>query len=85
VNATVNKPLSVMGGNKRRQGEAQCERTFTALDGSEWIALCHSCFIARERAPGMHCRGGCVGPRGGVDAVEKISCPCLESNPDSSV
>jgi hypothetical protein len=49
-------------------------RTFliTALDGSEWIASCHGCFTARERAPGTHCIGVWVGPRGGLDAVEKI-------------
>jgi hypothetical protein len=57
----------------------------TALDGTEWIASCHGCFTARERAPGMYCIGGWVGLSGGLNAVEKISCPCLESNPDSSV
>jgi hypothetical protein len=37
-----------------------------------------------ERAPGTHWIGGWVGPRGGLDAKEKSSCSCQESNPDSS-
>jgi hypothetical protein len=59
----------------------------TALDGSEWLASWRGYLTARERALSMHCIGDLMGPRGGLDAVEKrkISCPCLESNPDSSV
>jgi hypothetical protein len=35
--------------------------------------------------PGTYWIGGWVGPRAGLDAVErKPSCPCWESNPDSS-
>jgi hypothetical protein len=34
-------------------------------------------------APAIHLIGGWMGPRAGLDLVEKrkISCPCLESNP----
>jgi hypothetical protein len=40
----------------------------------------------RERAPGTHWTEGWVGPRAGLDTMKnKISCPCWESNPDSSV
>jgi hypothetical protein len=37
----------------------------------------------RERAPGIHCIGGWVGPRAGLDAVvrRKISSPYRNSNP----
>jgi hypothetical protein len=40
-----------------------------------------------EIALDIHCTGGWVGPRAIVDIVEKrrISLPCQESNPDSSV
>jgi hypothetical protein len=40
-----------------------------------------------ETAPGTHWTGGCVGPRAGVDTVEKrkISCPYQESNSVSLV
>jgi hypothetical protein len=36
--------------------------------------------------PGTHWTECCVGPRAGLDGVEKriISCPCTESKPDSS-
>jgi hypothetical protein len=35
---------------------------------------------------GIHWIGGCVGPRTGLDAVEKRKCfdPCLKSNTDTS-
>jgi hypothetical protein len=57
----------------------------TASDGGEWSATLTSCFTPREIAPGTHWIGGWVGPRAGLDAVEKrrISCPCRESNPGS--
>jgi hypothetical protein len=40
-----------------------------------------------EESPGAHWVGGWVGPRTGLDAMEKrkIFCPCGESIPDSSV
>jgi hypothetical protein len=40
-------------------------------------------FTPWEKAPGTQWIGGWVGPRAGLDAVEKrkISCPCWESNP----
>lgn len=41
----------------------------------------------RERAPGIYSLGGWVDFRAGVGAVEKrqITCPCWDSNCDSSV
>jgi hypothetical protein len=44
-------------------------------------------FTPRERTPGIHCTGGWVGPRAGLDkeSREKILCPCRESNPDRPV
>jgi hypothetical protein len=43
----------------------------SALDGGEWSAsrTCH--FTPGEKAPGTHWIGGHVGPRAGLDAVEK--------------
>jgi hypothetical protein len=38
VNATVNKPLSVMEGNKRRRGLLQCERTLTLAASGQGAA-----------------------------------------------
>jgi hypothetical protein len=38
----------------------------------------------RQRALCTHWIGGWVGPRGGLDDVEKSVCSCQESNPDSS-
>jgi hypothetical protein len=49
-----------------------------AVDGSEWSASRPCRFTA-----GTHWIGGWVGPRTGLDVVEKRkSCPCLDSNPD---
>jgi hypothetical protein len=44
-------------------------------------------FIAGERAPDTHWIEGWMGPRVGLDIVEKgkISCPSRESNPGRSV
>jgi hypothetical protein len=48
---------------------------------------CSVCITLIETAAGTHCIGGWVGPRAGLDVMEKrkIPCPCLELNPDSSV
>jgi hypothetical protein len=43
----------------------------TILDESEWPVSCPGCFIPEERAPGAHWIGGWVGPRYGLDAVER--------------
>jgi hypothetical protein len=43
----------------------------SALDGGEWSALRPGRFTPREWAPGTHWIGGWVGPRAGLDAVEK--------------
>jgi hypothetical protein len=39
-----------------------------------------------RKPPSTHFIGGCMGLRGGLDILEKeMSCPCQESNFDSSV
>jgi hypothetical protein len=43
----------------------------SALDGGEWSASCLCCFTPGETAIGTHWIGGWVGPRTGLDAVEK--------------
>jgi hypothetical protein len=43
----------------------------SALDGGEWSASHPGHFTPEERAPGTHCIGGWVGPRTGLDDVEK--------------
>jgi hypothetical protein len=43
----------------------------SALVGGEWSASCAGRFTPRERAPGTHSIGGSVGPKGGLDDVEK--------------
>jgi hypothetical protein len=41
--------------------------------GGEWLASCPGRFTPGERAPGTHWMGGWVGPKTGLDAVEKSS------------
>jgi hypothetical protein len=43
----------------------------SAIDGGEWSDSRSSRFTSRERAPGTHWLGGWVGPRAGLDTVEK--------------
>jgi hypothetical protein len=53
----------------------------SALVTGEWSASRPGCFTARERAPGTHWIGGWVGPRAGLDGVEKrkfLTLPRLE-------
>jgi hypothetical protein len=54
------------------------------LDGDEWSAFCPAHSICGKRAPGTHWIGGCVGPRAGLDVMErerKISCALLGIKP----
>jgi hypothetical protein len=44
----------------------------SAPDGGEWSATRSDRFTPGERAPGTHWIGGWLGPRAGLDAVEKI-------------
>jgi hypothetical protein len=43
----------------------------SALAGGEWSASRPCCFTPEESAPSTHWIGGWVGPRGGLDDVEK--------------
>jgi hypothetical protein len=55
-----------------------------ALAGSEWLASRPYRFTPGERAPGNHWIGGWVGPRDGLDDVEKrkfLNLPGLERRP----
>jgi hypothetical protein len=47
----------------------------SALDGGEWSVSCPGRFTPRKRAPGIHCVGGWVGPRSGLDTVSKRKIP----------
>jgi hypothetical protein len=55
----------------------------SAVYGGEWSASYPGRLTSRERAPGIHCIGGRVGPRPGLDTVSKIKIPSprRESNP----
>jgi hypothetical protein len=59
----------------------------SALDWGEWSASRPGRFTPRERAPGAHWIGGCVGPRAVLDAVVKreIPSPRRESNPRTTI
>jgi hypothetical protein len=47
------------------------------------VSFTHRPFTTEERGPGTHWIGGWVGPRAGLEAVERrnISCCCWKSNP----
>jgi hypothetical protein len=56
----------------------------SALAGGEWSALRPGRFTPGERAPDTHWIGGWVGPRAGLDDVEKrkfLTLPGLEFRP----
>jgi hypothetical protein len=56
----------------------------SALVGVEWSASRPCRFTPEERAPGTHWIGGWVGPRAGLDNVEKrkfLTLPSLELRP----
>jgi hypothetical protein len=56
----------------------------SALDGGEWLASRPGSFTPGERAPGTHWIGSWVGPRAGLDDVEKrkfLTLPGLEPQP----
>jgi hypothetical protein len=59
----------------------------SALDGGESSASRPGRFTSWKTPSGTHWIGGWVGPRAGwtLWRRQKISCPCRESNPDSSV
>jgi hypothetical protein len=59
----------------------------SALDGGEWSDSRPGHFTPRERDPGAHWIGGCVGHRAGLDAVvkRKIPSPRRESNPRTPI
>jgi hypothetical protein len=52
--------------------DAQTQVYFTSpLVGNEWSALRPDRFIPEERAPSTHWIGGWVGPKAGIDDMEK--------------
>jgi hypothetical protein len=56
----------------------------SALVGGEWSASHPGRFTSKEIASGTSCIGGWVGPRGGMDAVEKdFVLPGIEIRPSS--
>jgi hypothetical protein len=59
----------------------------SALNGGECSVSRPCRFTPGDRSLGTHEIAGWVGPRTGVDVVEKrkISCPCLYSKPDRPV
>jgi hypothetical protein len=76
-----------------RHGGAWGEKSYSsfsfmtsALDGGEWSASRPGRALPpRERTTGTHCRGGCVGPRAGLDteAGGKILSPLPGIEPRS--
>jgi hypothetical protein len=56
----------------------------SALEGGEWLSSGHSRFTPRNRAQDTHRIGGWVGPRAGLEAVEKekVSAPAGNRNPE---
>jgi hypothetical protein len=58
----------------------------SVLAGGEWSASRPGLFTPRERTPGTNWIGGWVGPRAGLDDVEKRNfLPLRDSNSDPSV
>jgi hypothetical protein len=55
--------------------------------GGEWSALCLGCFTPWERDQSTHYTEAWVGPKAGLDIVQKrkIPWPYWESNPDSFI
>jgi hypothetical protein len=45
--------------------------TISALDRGEWLSSSPGRFILGERHPSTHCIRGWMGPRAGLDAVER--------------
>jgi hypothetical protein len=56
----------------------------STFDGGEWSTSRPGSFTPRERDPGTHWIGGCVGPRTGLDAVvkKKFPAPAETRTPD---
>jgi hypothetical protein len=80
---------AVLSSPATRHGGAWGERSYSsysfltsALDWGEWSASHPAALCPGERTPGIHCTGGWVGPRAGLDtdARGKILCPCRGSN-----
>jgi hypothetical protein len=58
----------------------------SALDGGEWSDSRSSRLIHWEMAPGTHWLGSRVGPRAGLDSVEKkktLPLPVIEPRPST--
>jgi hypothetical protein len=68
----------------RHVGEWRYSSTIFDLDGGEWSASYPSHFTHGERVPDTHWIGGWVGPRAGLDIVEKrkiVPLPVFEPRP----
>jgi hypothetical protein len=77
--------MEALGGERRYSSYSF---STSALDGGEWSASRPGrAFTFGERAPGIHCTGGWVGPRAGLDTEVrgKILCPSRGSNPNGPV
>jgi hypothetical protein len=57
----------------------------SALDGVEWSASYPDSFTPGDRVSSIHCIGGWLCHRVGLDDVEKKSSPYWDSNADPSV
>jgi hypothetical protein len=55
--------------------------SISALVGGKWSASRPCRFTAADRGPGSHWIGGWLGPRSGLDTVDKRTCLRWESNP----
>jgi hypothetical protein len=57
-----------------------------ALDGGEWLASHPGHFTPRVSYPSIYWKGGCVGPRIGLEDVRREKfCPYRYSNSDLTV
>jgi len=52
----------------------------SAQEGADWSASCLSRFTFRETDPDTNWTGECVGPRAGLNAVEKEKFPAPSEN-----
>jgi hypothetical protein len=80
-------PATSHGGTWGERRSSSYSFLTLALDGVSGQRHAMAALCPGERIPGIHCTGGWVGPRAGLDteARGKILCPCWVSNPDCPV